>query len=88
MIAAAILSYVDGVASERIPDFHVESFQPLLEKLIQKELEKAMGGCLAISAGKEDQSSDSVLDLSPEEKEMDESITQNIMEAMDTFRKN
>ena len=88
MIAAAILSYVDGVDSERIPDLHVESFQPLLEKLIQKELEKAMGGCLAISAGKEDQSSDSVLDLSPEEKEMDESITQNIMEAMDTFRKN
>ena len=36
LIAAAILSYVDGVASERIPDFHVESFQPLLEKLIQK----------------------------------------------------
>ena len=60
----------------------------VLEKLIQKELEKAMGGCLAISAGKEDQPSDSVLDLSPEEKEMDESITQNIMEAMDTFRKN
>ena len=88
MIAAAILSYVDGVDSERIPDLHVESFQPLLEKLIQKELEKAMGGCLTISAGKEDQSSDSVLDLSPEEKEMDESITQNIMEAMDTFRKN
>ena len=88
MIAAAILSYVDGVDSERIPDFHVESFQPLLEKLIQKELEKAMDGCLAISAGKEDQPSDSVLDLSPEEKEMDESITQNIMEAMDTFRKN
>ena len=66
LIAAAILSYVDGVASERIPDFHVESFQPLLEKLIQKELEKAMGECLAISAGKEDQPSDSVLDLSPE----------------------
>ena len=88
LIATAILSYVDGVDSEGIPDFHVESFQPLLEKLIQKELEKAMGGCLTISAGKEDQSSDSVLDLSPEEKEMDESITQNIMEAMDTFRKN
>lgn len=88
LIAVAILSYVDSADSERISDFHVESFQPLLEKLIQKELEKAMGGCLAISAGKEDQSSDSVLNLSPEEKEMDESITQNIMEAMDAFRKN
>ena len=88
MIAAAILSYVDGVASERIPDFHVESFQPLLEKLIQKELERVMNRHLASPADEEGQSSESILDLSPEEKEMDESITKNIMEAMDTFRRN
>ena len=88
LIAVAILSYVDGVDSERIHDFHVESLQPLLEKLIQKELEKAMGGRLATSSGEEKQSSVPVLDLSPEEKEMDESITQNIMAAMDTFRRN
>ena len=88
LIAAAILSYVDGVDSERIPDFHVESFQPLLEKLIQKELEKVMNRHLASPIDKEGKSSDSVLDLSTEEKEMDESITQNIMEAMDTFRRN
>ena len=88
LIATAILSYVDGVDSERIPDFHVESFQPLLEKLIQKELEKVMNRHLAASADKEGNPSDSVLDLSPEEKEMDESITRNIMEAMDTFRRN
>ena len=88
LIAAAILSYVDGVDSERIPDFHVESFQPLLEKLIQKELEKVMSRHLALPVDKEGNSSDSVLDLSTEEKEMDESITRNIMEAMDTFRRN
>lgn len=88
LIAAAILSYVDSVDSEGIPDFHVESFQPLLEKLIQKELEKVMNRHLAASADKEGNPSDSVLDLSPEEKEMDESITRNIMEAMDTFRRN
>ncbi len=88
LIADAILSYVDGVDSERIHDFHVESLQPLLEKLIQKELEKAMGGRLATSSGEEKQSSVPVLDLSPEEKEMDESISQNILEAMDTFRRN
>lgn len=88
VVAAAILSYVDSVDSERTPDFHVESLQPLLEKLIQKELEKAMAGYSAASAGKEDQSSDSVFDLSPEEREMDETITQNIMEAMDAFRRN
>ena len=88
LIATAILSYVDGVDSERIPDFHVESFQPLLEKLIQKELEKVMNRHLASPIDKEGKSSDSVLDLSTEEKEMDESITQNIMAAMDTFRRN
>lgn len=88
LIAAAILSYVDGVDSERIPDFHVESLQPFLEKLIQKELEKAMGGRLTTSSGEEKQSSVLVLDLSPEEKEIDESISQSILEAMDTFRRN
>jgi hypothetical protein len=88
LIAAAILSYVDDVDSETIPDFHVESFQPLLEKLIQKELEKVMSRHLALPVDKEGNSSDSVLDLSTEEKEMDESITRNIMEAMDTFRRN
>ena len=47
-----------------------------------------MGGHLAAFAGKESQPSDSVLDLLPESREMDETITQNIMEAMDTFRRN
>ena len=88
LIATAILSYVDGVDSKRIPNFHVVSFKPLLEKLIQKELKKVMSRHLATPAAKEGQSSDSVLDLSTEEKEMDESITQNIMAAMDTFRRN
>lgn len=88
LIAAAILSYVDGADPEKIPDFHVESFQPLLEKLIQKELEKVMNRHLATPVGKKGKTSDSVLDLSTEDKEMDESITQNIMAAMDTFRRN
>ena len=88
LIATAILSYVDGADSEKISDFHAESFQPLLEKLIQKELEKVMNRHLASPIDKEGKSSDSVLDLSTEEKEMDESITQNIMAAMDTFRRN
>lgn len=87
LIAAAILSYADGVDSERNSEFHAESFQPLLEKLIQKELEKVMNGYSTALSGEERQSSDSILDLSPEEKAMDESITRNIMEAMDTFRR-
>ena len=45
---------------------------------------------LTSSDDKMAQLSESVLDLSPEEKqiEMDESITQNIMDAMDVFRRN
>lgn len=90
LIAAAILSYVDGGDSEGIPDFHVEALEPLLEKLIQKELKKVMRDQLTSSDDKMAQLSESVLDLSPEEKqiEMDESIAQNIMDAMDVFRRN
>lgn len=90
LIADAILSYVDGDDSEGIPDFHVEALEPLLEKLIQKELKKVMRDQLTSSDDKMAQLSESVLDLSPEEKriEMDESITQNIMDAMDVFRRN
>ncbi len=90
LIAAAILSYVDGADSERRPDFNMESFQPLLEKLIQKELERVMSRHPAPPADEEGQSSESILDLSYEEKEtkMDENVTRNIIEAMDIFRKN
>lgn len=90
LIATAILSYVDGADPEKISDFHVEAFEPLLEKLIQKELKKVMRDQLTSSDDKMAQLSESVLDLSPEEKriEMDESITQNIMDAMDVFRRN
>ena len=81
---------MDGDDLEGIPDFHVEALEPLLEKLIQKELKKVMRDQLTSSDDKMAQLSESVLDLSPEEKriEMDESITQNIMDAMDVFRRN
>ena len=88
MIAAAISSYVDNVDSERISDFHVESFQPLLEKLIQKEMEKVMKDKeFSQSVTKKD--SEKVLNLSSEEKEltMDKDMSQNIMNAMDIFRR-
>ena len=88
LIAAAITSYVDNVDSERISDFHVESFQPLLEKLIQKEMEKVMNDKeFSQSVTKKD--SEKVLNLSSEEKEltMDKDMSQNIMNAMDIFRR-
>ena len=88
LIAAAISSYVDNVDSERISDFHVESFQPLLEKLIQKEMEKAMKD-KEFSQSMEVKDPEKVLNLSPDENglTMDDDMTQNIMNAMDIFRR-
>ncbi len=90
LIAAAILSYVDEADSEKASNFQVELFQPLLEKLIQKELEKVMRKQPTVLDDKAEYLPESVLDLSTEEKgmEIEENITQNIMDAMDVFRKN
>lgn len=86
LIAAAVLSYVDGENSERAPELSLETFQPLLEKLIQKELGKIMRNQELPENKKEPEK---ILDLSPVEDEMpmDESLTQNIVDAMDIFRK-
>ena len=88
LIAAAILSYVDGIDSEKVPELHLETLQPFVERIIQKEIEKAMKDKeLSQSVGKKD--SEKVLNLSSEEKEltMDKDMSQNIMNAMDIFRR-
>lgn len=88
LIAAAILSYVDGIDSEKVPELHLETLQPFVERLIQKEMEKAMKDKEFFqSVRKKD--SEKILNLSSEENElpMDEDMTQNIMNAMDIFRR-
>ena len=88
LIAAAILSYVDGIDSEKVPELHLETLQPFVERIIQKEIEKAMKDKeLSQSVGKKD--SEKVLNLSSEENEltMDKDMSQNIMNAMDIFRR-
>ena len=88
LIAAAILSYVDGIDSEKVPELHLETLQPFVERIIQKEIEKAMKDKeLSQSVGKKD--SEKVLNLSSEENEltMDRDMSQNIMNAMDIFRR-
>lgn len=85
LIAAAILSYVDGIDSDEL---HLETLQPFVERLIQKEMEKAMKDKeFSQSVRKKD--SEKVLNLSPDENEltMDDDMTQNIMNAMDIFRR-
>ena len=88
LIAVAILSYVDGVTPERTADVSLEMLQPFVEQLVQKELEKAIKD-RRFSQSTEEKDDEKVLDLSPEEDElpMDESMTQNIMNAMDVFRR-
>lgn len=88
LIAAAILSYVDGIDSEKIPELHLETLQPFVERLIQKEMEKAMKD-KDFSQSLGQKNSEKVLNLSSEENElaMDDDMTQNIMNAMDIFRR-
>lgn len=91
LIANAVLSYVDGVDSGQASEFSLEIFQPLLENMIQKELEKAMKSqSLPGSQGENfEKQPEQILDLSPEgELPMDESLTRNIVNAMDVFRRN
>lgn len=88
LIEAAILSYVDGIDSEKVPELHLETLQPFVERLIQKEMEKAMKD-KDFSQSLGQKNSEKVLNLSSEENElaMDDDMTQNIMNAMDIFRR-
>ena len=80
LIATAILGYVDGI--------HLETLQPFVERLIQKEMEKAMKD-KEFSQSMEVKDPEKVLNLSPDENglTMDDDMTQNIMNAMDIFRR-
>ena len=88
MIAAAVLSYVDGTASEKISELSQEALQPFLETLIRKELENIMGEQKS-HEGRMNDSRD-VFDISLEDEDVpiDENITQNIVDAIEAFRKN
>ena len=91
LIANAVLSYVDGVDSGQASGFSLEMFQPLLENMIQKELEKAMKSqSLPEGHGENlEKQPEQILDLSTEgELPIDESLTRNIVDAMDVFRRN
>lgn len=91
LIANAVLSYVDGVDSGQTSEFSLEMFQPLLENMIQKELEKAMKSrSLPEGHGENlEKQPEQILDLSTEgELPIDESLTRNIVDAMDVFRRN
>ena len=85
LIAAAILGYVDGIDSDEL---HLETLQPFVERLIQKEMEKAMKD-KEFSQSMEVKDPEKVLNLSPDENglTMDDDMTQNIMNAMDIFRR-
>lgn len=88
LIAAAVLEYIDGVDSGRAADFSLETFQPFVERLIQKELEKIMEA-KELTQSMQVKDSEKILNLSSEEKELpiDEDMTQNIMNAMNIFRR-
>lgn len=87
LIAAAVLSYVDGADSETIPEFHIESFQPLLEKLIQKELENIMKSQMSLDSTQNNPEKIMDLSMTDVNNPMNENLAQNIVDAMDAFRR-
>ncbi|MEY8507243.1 stage III sporulation protein AF [Lachnospiraceae bacterium 42-17] len=88
LIASAVLNYVDGVDSERTSELHPETLQPLLERLVKIELEKAMNRQES-SGVRSEKEPEQVVSLSSTEDEppLDECMTQDIMHAMDAFRR-
>ena len=88
LIASAVLNYVDGVDSERTSELHPEALQPILERMVRKELEKAMNHQES-SRVRIEKESEQVVSLSSAEDEppLDECMTQDIMNAMDAFRR-
>ncbi|MEY8482560.1 stage III sporulation protein AF [Lachnospiraceae bacterium 48-21] len=88
LIASAVLSYVDGADSEQTTELHLEALQPLLEKLVRNELEKAMNR-RDISKVRSEKEPEQVVSLSSaaDEPPLDECMTQDIMNAMDAFRR-
>ena len=88
LIAAAILSYVDGAEVGKSIDFRTELLQPILERMIHKEVDRLMQR-QEFSEKKQEKGEETIVNLSPEEEEspMDENLTQNIVDAMDAFRR-
>lgn len=88
LIATAVLSYVDGTGTEKNVNFRTELLQPILEQMIQKEVDRLMQ-CQEFPERKQKKGKETIVNLSPEEEEslMDENLTQNIMDAMDAFRR-
>ena len=88
LIASAILSYMDGAEAGKSIDFRTELLQPILERMIHKEVDRLMQR-QEFSEKKQEKGEETIVNLSPEEEEspMDENLTQNIVDAMDAFRR-
>lgn len=88
LIAAAVLSYMDENTPVKTSDFTMEAIQPLLEKLIRIEVERAMEDQKSVKVSTE-KTLQKVQNLSAEEDEVpiDESLSRNIVDAMNAFRK-
>ena len=85
LIAAAILSYIDGVGPERVVDFNV--IHSLLENLVQKEIDKALAKQDPLK-GNSEKYNENIVNLALEEDlQISENLTQSIVDAMDVFRR-
>lgn len=87
LIAAAILNYIDGVNPETHYEFHVESVQSLLKQLIQEELKNMMKSQMPPAYAQNNLEKIMDLSIADENSPMNKNLAQNIVDAMDAFRR-
>lgn len=87
LIASAILSYVDGVNTEKTYGIPAEAVQSLLKQLIQKELENIMKKQMSLDSTQNNPEKIMDLSMTEENNPMNENLAQNIVDAMDAFRR-
>lgn len=88
LIAAAILSYVDGTETGKNVDFRIELLQTILEQMIQKEVDRLIQH-QKCPENIQEKGERTIVNLTPEKEEspIDEKLSQNIVDAMDVFRR-
>lgn len=84
LITAAILYYLGEDSTPMALGISLESLQPMIQKLVQQEIQKTINN----TAPSPPQEEPEVMDLSADETHgIDPKIAQNMFSAMDAFRK-
>lgn len=84
LITAAVLNYLGEDSVHMVPGISLESLQPMIQKLVQQEIQKTAGHTAPPPMKEEPE----VIDLSANETHcIDPKIAKNMFSAMEAFRK-